>query len=109
MTEIKQTLERMLEAEKQAQSIVSEAEKQARTILDNAHRRAAEVMARTREEAQREAAKTIDDAVAEARAEKARRLEEVRRKLQSLPELIPAARKNEAADVLLKAFLASDG
>jgi len=102
---MKDTLERMLEAEKEAGQIVSDADNEARKAVDEAHRRASDIVNEAREASHREAKKIVDEAVDAARKEKAHRLAEVSHKLESLPRQVPAERKREAAELVVKAVL----
>lgn len=102
---MKDTLEKMLAAEKQAEEIVAEAESQAKATLDEALRRAAETISRAREAAHEQARKIMDDAVKAAQDEKAERLDEIRRQLESLPAQVPDDRRQEAARLILNAVL----
>ena len=102
---MKDTLEKMLAAEKQAEEIVAEAENQAKATLDEALRRAAETISRAREAAHEQARKIMDDAVKAAQDEKAERLDEIRRQLESLPAQVPDDRRQKAARLILNAVL----
>jgi V/A-type H+-transporting ATPase subunit G/H len=102
---MKDTLEKMLEAERQAEKIVSDADAQARNTLDDAHRRAADTVSDAREASHAEAQKIIDEAVQSAGDRKTQLLEEVRKKVESLPEHVPDERKQQAADLIAKAVL----
>ena len=105
MTEIKDTLEKMLLAEKQAAGIVKQADEQARTTVEHAHRQASEVLAKAREEAHRQAVRIVEEALDSARKEKAAQLDAVRQKLKGLPAQIPAERRRAAADLIVKSIL----
>ena len=108
MTEIKDTLERMIAAERQAKEIVDETERQARTIVDDAHRQAAEIVAKAREEARDRASRMIADAVAQGTAEKQQRLDAVKQKLESLPDEIAGDRKEKAIEAVVGAVLRTE-
>ena len=105
MTEIKDTLERMIAAERQAKEIVDDAERRARQVIDDAHRQADEILAKAREEARDRASGIIADAIARGSAEKQQRLEAVKKKLESLPDEIAADRKEKAIEVAVRAVL----
>ena len=104
MTEINDSLERMLKAERQAREIVQEAEKQAAKLQDDAQRAASEILSRARDDARTKAAAIVDEAAAQARAEKQQQIEAVRQKLESLPDQIPDDRRKEAVRLILDAI-----
>ena len=105
MTELTDTLQRMLQAEREARRIVDEGEKQARQRLDEALRQASEKIAAAREEARARSAEVIARAVAEARAEKQRKVEAVRQELLSFPAKVPEDRMREAVGLIVNAIL----
>jgi len=105
---MKDTLEKMLAAEREAEEIVKEAEAESRKKLDDARRRAVEVLDKARETAHAEAQKIMNEAVEAAAAEKQQRLDRIRAELESLPERVPDDRKKAAADVIVRTILAEE-
>ena len=108
MTEIKDTLERMIQGEKQAEAIVGEGEKKARAARDEAQRRASEMLAAAREDARKQAAAVVEAGVAQAKAEKAKRLEKIRQELKSLPDRVSAEHKRKAEELIVRTVLTED-
>jgi len=108
MTEIKDTLERMIAAEHQAREIVDEAERKARGVIDDAHRQAAEIVAKAREEARDRASKAVTEAVAKGKIEKQQRLDAVKQNLELLPGQIAVDRKEKATDLVVRAVLGAE-
>ncbi len=102
---MKDTLQKMLEAETKAEQIVTDAEKQARKTLDGALLRASDVVNEARETSQKDARKIVDEAVEAARKEKAEHLNEIANEVESLAERVPDEHKQTAAELILKAVL----
>lgn len=105
---MKDTLEKMVQAEREAESIVNEAEAEARRQVDDAQRRAAGIREEAKANAHAEAQKIMEEAVESAQNRKRQRLDEIRAQLEPLPASVPAESKQAAADLIVKAILAEE-
>ena len=101
---MKDLIEKVLEIEEKARSIVAEAEKAGGKVTGAARTTAREILDAARADAVTKSRKFAKDKIDEARAERECRLEEANEKSIRLAEIAPEARQ-KAVDMVVAAVL----